>query len=99
MTQLYVGSLSIPLLRESFLFLISQGDEVVILKDSNGQLALQQGRELPLRVLTNPNGKYYIGTFSEVHGPFTRESREYWDRAYKAEEALANGTWTQRQHL
>lgn len=68
-------------------------------KDSNGMLALKQGKQLPLRVLTNSSGKYYIGTFNELHGPFTRESREYWDRAYQAEEALEKGTWTQRQHL
>lgn len=30
--------------------------------------------------------------------PFTRESKEYWNRAHEAETALTNGTWTQRQH-
>lgn len=78
--------------------LISQGDVVVLQKDSNGYLASKAGEQLPIRVLRNANGAYYIGTFSELRGPFTRESQQYWDRAYQAEEALAKGTWTQRQH-
>lgn len=67
-------------------------------QNSVGLIASQLGYTLPNRVLRNAQGKYYIGTFSEVHCNISRESQEYWDKAYQAEDALAKGTWTQRRH-
>lgn len=82
----------------SFYFLTHRELLIMLKKDSIGLLAQKAGENLPLRVLKNGNGMYYIGTFSELHGPFTRESKEYWNSAHEAETALTNRTWTQRQH-
>ena len=67
-------------------------------KNSVGFLASKAGYTLPNRVLRNGQGKYYIGTFCDVHCNISRESQEYWDKAYQAENALNTGKWTQRQH-
>lgn len=69
----------------------------ILNNDVKGKLAVQAGHWLPIRVLSSARG-YYIGTFSETHGPFTRESVEYWDKAIHAEEAMRTGKWTQRKH-
>ncbi len=61
-----------------------------------GVLAARSGEDLPVRVLSSNRG-YYIGTFSETHGPYSRESVEYWDKAMHAEEAMRTGKWTQRR--
>ena len=54
-------------------------------KNSVGFLASKAGYTLPNRVLRNGQGKYYIGTFSDVHCNISRESQEYWDKAYQAD--------------
>lgn len=51
---------------------------------------------LPLAVLDAGYRSYCIGTSDPEDGPFSRESREYWDSFEDAETALANGIWTQR---
>lgn len=64
-----------------------------------GRLAKVYGeRELPLEVLQSAAG-YYLGTWDEEEGPFTRESQEYFPNAQAAQDALARGAWTQRTHL
>lgn len=61
-------------------------------------LALQNGERLPVQVLKNGAGLFYLGTYTE-RGPFTRESQEYWRTEKKAQKALETGDWTQRWHL
>jgi hypothetical protein len=51
------------------------------------------GVDLPLYVLPSSAG-FYLGTFDE--GPYSRESVEYFPSWDAAEDALKNGTWTQR---
>lgn len=63
-----------------------------------GMLASQAGRpDLELQVLQSAAG-FYIGTASE-DGPYTRESQEYFRTRSRAESALAQGTWTQKDYL
>ncbi|MBX5720558.1 hypothetical protein ISD95_32140, partial [Pseudomonas aeruginosa] len=60
-----------------------------------GKLALAHLRlELPLQVLMS-NAGFYIGTLDE-EGPASRESVEYYPSRELAQQALDNGTWTQR---
>ena len=59
-----------------------------------GRLALLDGVRLPLQVLRSAAG-FYLGTFGD-EGPETRESEEYWPTRQQAEDALRDGTWTQR---
>ena len=54
-------------------------------------------RELPLEILRSAAG-YYIGTWDE-EGPFSWESQEYFSNEQAAQDALAQGAWTQRKHL
>lgn len=62
-----------------------------------GKLALEYCKKrLPLQVLRS-NAGYYIGTASE-DGPCSRESAEYFRKQGDAEDALANGKWTQRDN-
>ena len=61
---------------------------------SNGQLALQIGKRLPLKVLASRAG-FYIGTEDEGL-PCSRESTEYWPTEGKAVAAFLTGVWTQR---
>ena len=59
-----------------------------------GELALRYCKlRLPLGVYQS-NAGFYIGTYHE--GPCSRESAEYFRNRAKAEAALANGEWTQR---
>lgn len=68
---------------------------VKITKVKIGQLAKEYcNRELPLQVMKT-NAGYYIGTCSD-EGPCSRESAEYWRHHSDAQEALDNGTFTQR---
>ncbi|MFP9026055.1 hypothetical protein ACLI38_35460, partial [Pseudomonas aeruginosa] len=61
-----------------------------------GKLALAHLRlELPLQVLVS-NAGFYIGTLDE-EGPASRESVEYYPSRELAQQALDNGTWTQRE--
>ena len=62
-----------------------------------GKLAAQAGYPLPLEVLSSAAG-FYIGTFSPTEGPISRESAEYFPTEAAAENALASGEWTQRDH-
>lgn len=62
-----------------------------------GVLAEQYGEHLELQILQSRAG-FYLGTFSES-GPFTRESREYWNTKVMAQKAFDTGRWTQRTHL
>ena len=62
-----------------------------------GVLAEQYGEHLELQILQSRAG-FYLGTFSES-GPYTRESREYWNTKVKAQKAFDTGRWTQRTHL
>lgn len=62
-----------------------------------GILAARFGYDLPIRVLSSRAG-YYIGTFSETHGPVSKESVEYYPTQRLAEEAFRKGIWTQRKH-
>ncbi|ABM97040.1 hypothetical protein [Methylibium petroleiphilum] len=60
-----------------------------------GQMALVYGGlRLNLQVLESAAG-FYIGTTHEDM-PYSRESAEYWRKREAAEQALADGTWTQR---
>lgn len=63
-----------------------------------GLLAAQHGEILPLEVLCNGSGHYYLGTCSE-RGAFTRESHEYWKTEVQANKDWESGRWTQRDHL
>lgn len=61
-----------------------------------GKRALAHLRlELPLQVLMS-NAGFYIGTLDE-EGPASRESVEYYPSRELAQQALDNGTWTQRE--
>ena len=60
-----------------------------------GKLAASCGFQLPLQVMQSAAG-FYLGT-SEFGMPFSRESVEYWPTAKDAENALRDGTWTQKQ--
>src|SRR3546814_7158271 len=63
----------------------------------HGKLALEfGGNRLPLAVLKSHRG-YYLGTYDDC-GPVSRESAEYWPTEDRAEDALASGEWTQRDH-
>jgi hypothetical protein len=62
-----------------------------------GHLAQQCGMELPLAVYQSAAG-FYLGTWTD-HGPYTRESVEYWPTRTAAELALASGEWTQKPNL
>lgn len=65
-------------------------------QDAFGVLAFGYcGKRLPLKVLESAGG-FYLGTFSE--GPFSRESVEYFETAEIAEQALRDGTWSQKQY-
>ena len=61
-----------------------------------GKLALAGGYRLQLQVLSS-NAGFYLGTFDE-EGPVSRESLEYFPTELAAQDALENGTWTQREH-
>ena len=60
----------------------------VINTNVKGVLASRAGFDLPIRVLSS-NAGYYVGTFSETHGPVSRES-QYFDKRIDAEEAFRN---------
>lgn len=62
-----------------------------------GNLARQSGKKYPLRVLRSAAG-WYIGTLCEEGFPYSRESLEYYPSLETAEEALEEGTWTQKPH-
>ncbi|EHC5874488.1 hypothetical protein JR782_005402 [Salmonella enterica subsp. enterica serovar Eastbourne] len=65
-------------------------------KLSTGMLAAEYaGLSLPLQVLRSGKG-FYIGTGNEM-GPVSRESVEYFATAERAERALEQGSWSQRQ--
>lgn len=55
------------------------------------------GRKLPLRVLQSAAG-FYIGTWDDEDGPFSRESAEYYSNKEDASAALNSNTFTQREH-
>lgn len=60
-----------------------------------GKLAFEYcGKRLPLQTLKSAAG-WYIGTASE-DGPCSRESVEYFRSQSQAEDALATGSWSQR---
>lgn len=62
-----------------------------------GKLALAHLRlKLPLQVLMS-NAGFYIGTLDE-EGPASRESVEYYQSRELAQQALDNGTWSQREY-
>lgn len=64
----------------------------------SGKLALEAGFDLPLQALRSQRG-WYLGTFSNddnVMVPVSRESVEYFSSAEAAQQALQNGSWTQR---
>ncbi|ECG8633443.1 hypothetical protein FNN91_21010 [Salmonella enterica subsp. salamae] len=66
------------------------------LAPSTGLLAARfAGLSLPLQVLSSGAG-YYIGTQNE-DGPVSRESVEYFSTQSQAENALKQGTWSQRE--
>ncbi|HHQ4216571.1 TPA: hypothetical protein ACSQFT_001567 [Pseudomonas aeruginosa] len=52
--------------------------------------------KLPLQVLMS-NAGFYIGTLDE-EGPASRESVEYYPSRELTQQALDNGTWTQREY-
>lgn len=62
-----------------------------------GWLAKQAGYKLPIQVLKSAAG-YYIGT-SDMEGPVSRESVQYWPKKEDADKALESGLWTQRTDL
>lgn len=54
------------------------------------------GVNLPIQICKSAAG-FYIGCMSD-HEPMSRESVEYFRTLSLAEEAFADGTWTQRLH-
>jgi hypothetical protein len=60
-----------------------------------GMLAAAAGKAFALEVCKSAAG-FYIGTRDEDGAPFTRESREYWQKRELAETALSKGLWTQK---
>lgn len=63
---------------------------------THGTLALSVcGSKLPLQILQSSAG-FYIGTADES-GPVSRESAEYYLSRERAERALVDGEWTQRE--
>jgi hypothetical protein len=63
----------------------------------HGHLAFEgMGLRLPLTVMRSARG-FYLGTFDNA-GPVSRESAEYWPTEDRAEDAMATGEWTQRDH-
>ena len=64
-------------------------------KNGFGQLARRWAQKLlPLQVLQSAAG-YYVGTCDE-DGPVSRESNEYFKNRETAEQALADGNWSQK---
>ena len=64
-------------------------------KNGFGQLARQWAQKLlPLQVLQSA-ADYYVGTCDE-DGPVSRESNEYFKNRETAEQALADGNWSQK---
>lgn len=62
-----------------------------------GKLAAQYcNKQLPVQVCESASG-YYIGTL-DAGMPCSRESNEYFRKVHDAEEALLNGTWTQKEY-
>jgi hypothetical protein len=55
------------------------------------------GMDIPVKVLRSAAG-YYIGTFDNSEGPISRESVEYYPTYDATEQAMVDGTWTQRRH-
>ena len=53
-------------------------------------------KALPVQVMRSQAG-FYIGT-SDEEGPCSRESVEYYPRCELAEQALKDGSWTQKEH-
>lgn len=51
--------------------------------------------QLPLQVLKS-NAGFYIGTADDA-GPCSRESVEYFTTQAKAQQALDDGVWTQKE--
>lgn len=60
-----------------------------------GQLALDAGYRLPVKVCQSANG-YYLGT-SDKDGPVSRESVEYFPTFDAASLALETKEWNQRE--
>lgn len=61
-----------------------------------GELARSYlNKRLELQVLQSAAG-WYIGTANE-EGPCSRESNEYFESRAKADDALANGNWSQKE--
>lgn len=54
---------------------------------------LKDGTVLPFKVLKS-NAGFYIGTWSD--GPYTRESKNYWNTREQAQYALDTGVWLAR---
>ncbi len=53
-------------------------------------------KRLPLQILRS-NAGFYIGTFDPESGPCSRESVEYFPTEIKAQAALDEDSWTQRE--
>ena len=64
-------------------------------RQSFGQIALNYGEALSIEVLDGDLG-FYIGTRKDDL-PFSRESAEYFATRAQAQQALATGSWTQRE--
>ena len=60
-----------------------------------GQIALNYGEALPIEALDGDQG-FYIGTRKDGL-PFSRESAEYFATRAQVQQALATGSWTQRE--
>ena len=69
--------------------------EIMRSRQTFGQIALRYGEDLPIEVLGADQG-FYIGTRKEDL-PFSRESAEYFATRAQAQQALATGSWTQRE--
>jgi len=52
-------------------------------------------KDLPFRVCQSAAG-YYIGTWCDHCGPYSRESLRYWKTEEEAQEALDSGKWAAR---
>ncbi len=63
---------------------------------ANGKLAWMTGLRLPLVVLKGCEGRFYIGTTTELCA-VSQESVEAWADAKLALDALESGDWTQRE--
>ena len=79
-----------------YVYVVIVEKRMIVHPHLKGNLASLKGFDLPLRVLSNGKGMFFIGTFKENFGIITKESKETWNKQFQAEDALCNGKWTRQ---